>query len=73
MSVAPVTSNILDNQGGTVGTDKEFPGLGDATAPVKAPIGQLVTGRFLAFQLKGTNVNSVLRYLGSLIRGRRTT
>lgn len=73
MSVAPVTSNILDNQGGTVGTQKDVPGLGDATSPIKAPIGQLVTGRFLSFNLRGTNVNSVLRYLGSFVRGRRTT
>ena len=72
MSVAPVTSNILDNQGGTVGTERVF-GLSAAVSPVKAPIGQMATGRFLSWYLKASNVNSAFRYLGSLIRGRRTT
>ena len=73
MTLAPVTSNVLDTAGGTVGTAKDVPGLANAVLPVKAPVGQLVTGRFLGFKLVGTNVNSALRYLGSLIRGHRTT
>ena len=72
MQISPVTSNILDIQAGTVGTGKAVPGL-NATTPVKAPVGGVETGRFFGFRLEGSNVNSVFRYLGGLLRGHRTT
>ena len=72
MQVAPVTSNILDTQAGTLGVAKSIPGLNSAS-PIKAPVGGLSTGRFFGFRLEGSNVNSVFRFLGALLRGRRTT
>ena len=72
MQISPVTSNILDIQAGTVGAGKAIPGLNSPT-PVKAPVGGVETGRFFGFRLEGSNVNSVFRYLGGLLRGHRTT
>ena len=72
LTVTPVTSYILDTQGGTDGTAVDIPGdLNAASQPIKAIIGVNVTGRFLGFRLSGDNLNSVFKYLGALIRGHR--
>lgn len=72
MTVAGVASNVMDVQAGTVGTAINIPGL-NSTAPVKAVTGVNVTGRFFGLQIIGSNVNSLFRYLGAILRGRRLT
>lgn len=72
LTVTPVTSNILDTQGGTDGTAVDIPGdLNAASAPIKAVVGVFATGRFLSFRLTGDNLNSVFKYLGAILRGQR--
>lgn len=72
LTVTPVTSNILDTQGGTDGTAVDLPGDLNATpVPVKAVVGVVATGRFLSFRLAGDNLNSAFKYLGAILRGHR--
>ena len=72
LTVTPVTSNILDAQGGTDGTAVDLPGdLNASSAPIKVPVGIVVTARFLGFRLTGDNLNSVFKYLGAILRGHR--
>lgn len=74
MTLTPITSHILDTQGGTVGTAITLPGdLNAASPPVKAVVGINATGRFLSFRLIGTNENSLFKYLGAIIRGHRVS
>lgn len=73
ITVAPVTSNILDVQGATLGTAVAIPALEDAVQPVKAVVGLTATGRFLGFQLLAANANSILRFMGAILHGRRQT
>ena len=72
LTITPVSSSILDVQAGTLGTAVDVAGL-NAASPVKAPVGAKLTGRFFGFQMVGDNVNSVWRYLGAYLRGRRVT
>lgn len=72
VAVVPVTSNVLTVQGGTIGTATEIPDLNSAP-PVKAPVTAFATGRFVGLQVLGTNLQSIVRYLGAYIRGRRQT
>lgn len=72
ITVAPISSNILDVQAGTIGAAVTIPGL-DAASPVKAVTGLSATGRFFGFKLTGSNQQSAFRYLGALLRGRRVT
>ena len=71
MTVAPVTSNVLDARSGDLGAGSLLPGLNDTIQPVKAPIGVLQTARWMGRQLFGATTNSVFRYLGAILRGRR--
>lgn len=73
ITVAPITSNILDEPTGTPGTGYLVPSLNATSQPVKVPIGQVQTARFLGFTLFGPNTNCVFRYLGAILRGRRLT
>lgn len=70
--LAPVTSNVLDEVG-TPGTGIAIPGLDATSQPVKVPVGIFRSARFIGLQLFGTNVDSVFRYLGAILRGRRLT
>lgn len=70
--LAPITSNVLDEVG-TPGTGIPLPGLDASSQPVKVPVGIFRSARFIGFQLFGTNVDSVFRYLGAILRGRRLT
>ena len=70
ITAAPVTSNILDEPTGTVGTGVLVPGLNDASQPVRAPVGMIQTARWVGCQLFGPNTNCVFRYLGAILRGR---
>ena len=72
INLSPISSSVLDVQAGTIGSAVAIPGLND-TAPVKAITGLSATGRFFGFKMTGANANSVIRYLGAFLRGRRTT
>ena len=72
LTVTPFFSNILDIQAGTAGTAVDIAGL-NAASPVKAPVGAKTTGRFFGFKMEGDTINSVWRYLGAYLRGRRVT
>lgn len=71
LTVAPVTSNILDAANGSPGTGYVIPSLEATSQPVRAPIGQVQSARWLGFTLFGDNTNCVFRYLGAILRGRR--
>lgn len=72
LTVTPVTSYILDVQGGTDGTAVTVPGdLNAASQPIRAIVGMNTTGRFLGFRLTGDNLNSLFKYLGAVLRGHR--
>jgi len=73
LTVAPVVSYILDKPTGTPGIGVLVPGLNDTSQPVKVPVGMFQTARFLGLQMFGDNANSVFRYLGAILRGRRLT
>lgn len=74
LTVTPVTSNILDTQGGTDGTAVDIPGdLNASSQPVKAVVGVIATGRFFSFRLSGDNINAVCKYLGAILRGHRSS
>ena len=71
MTMRPLSSHVLDVQGGTVGAAVTVDGL-NGTAPIKAITGaDDIRGRFFGFRLEGANINSAFRYLGSVLRGRR--
>ena len=70
ITVAPITSNILDKPTGIPGIGVLIPGLDATSQPVKAPVGVIQTARFLGLQLFGPNTNCVFRYLGAILRGR---
>jgi hypothetical protein len=72
VEVEAVASNILEAAGGNVATAVGMQGLNDATQPMKTPVGASeIKGRFFGFQLSGENTNSIIRYLGAILRGRR--
>ena len=76
LTVTPVTSFILDTQGGTDGTAVDIPGDLNAAStsaqwPIKAVVNATAMGRFLSFRLSGDNINSVFKYLGAILRGHR--
>lgn len=70
MLLVSVTSNVLDEVG-TPSTAVLVPGLNDASQPIKVPVGLMRSARFLGFTLFGANPDSVFRYLGAILRGRR--
>ena len=72
LTVTPVTSHILDTQGGTDGTAVNVPGdLNASSQPIKAVVNATAMGRFLGFRLSGDNDNSLFKYLGAILRGHR--
>ena len=71
ITISPVVSNILDIQGGTVKTAVAVPDLDAASQPIKAIVGGVATGRYFSFKLLADNKQSVLRFLGLALRGRR--
>lgn len=73
ITLAPVTSYILDEITGTPGTGFLVPALNDTVQPVKVPIGVIQRARWLGFVLFGGNANCVFRYLGAILRGRRVS
>ena len=74
LTVTPVTSHILDTQGGTDGTAVDVPGdLNATSSPIKAIVNATAMGRFLSYRLTGDNLNSVFKYLGGIIRGHRVS
>ena len=70
ITVAPITSDILDKPTGHSGIGVLVPGLNDTSQPVRVPVGVVQRARFLGLQLFGPNTNCVFRYLGAILRGR---
>ena len=70
ITVAPITSDILDKPTGHSGIGVLVPGLNDTSQPVRVPVGMVQRARFLGLQLFGPNTNCVFRYLGAILRGR---
>ena len=73
LTIAPVTSNILDEPTGTPGASVAIPVLEATSQPVKVPVGVWQTARWLGFSIFGDNTNCIVRYLGAILRGRRLT
>ena len=74
ITITPVTSNVLDTQGGTDGTAVALPGdLNAASTVVKSIVGVVATGRFLSFRATCGNINAAFRYLGAILRGHRVS
>lgn len=72
ITLVPLVSHILDVHTPAGGVGATVPGV-NVASPVKAPVGFFETARHIGLQLFGANTDSVFRYLGAILRGRRIT
>jgi len=70
LQLSPISSNVLDTQGGTLGTLKDIPDV-DVATPPRTPVGFDTRGRFFGYRIRGSNIHSLLRLLGTFLRGHR--